>query len=81
MSAAYYRLPRDERWLTEGDSPDQIGGHGTEVAQVAYCLSARVRENYAIKAQDSRSRPEPQSSGMGPQGSAGAAVRARSIAR
>lgn len=43
----YYELPKDKRWL-ESDSPYEIGGRATDITQIAYSLTARVREMYPI---------------------------------
>jgi len=43
----YYKLPKDDRWL-EGDSPYSIGGRDTDISQIAYSLSHRVRELFPI---------------------------------
>lgn len=43
----YYELDKEKRWL-EGDSPCEIGGRATDVSQIAFSLSHRVRELYPI---------------------------------
>lgn len=43
----YYDLPKDKQWLG-GDSPYVIGGRNTDISQIAYSLSHRVRELYPI---------------------------------
>ena len=43
----YYELDKEKRWL-ESDSPGEIGGRDTDVSQIAFSLSHRVREMYPI---------------------------------
>lgn len=44
----YYALPKDKRWLRDGDSPYAIGGRDTDIEQIGVCLRFRVRELYPI---------------------------------
>ena len=43
----YYELDKEKRWL-DSDSPYEIGGRDTDVSQIAFSLSHRVRELYPI---------------------------------
>jgi len=43
----YYKLPKDDRWLGD-DNPCTIGGRNTDIEQIAFALSRRVREIYPI---------------------------------
>jgi len=43
----YYKLDKEKRWLGS-DSPYTIGGRSTDVSQIAFSLSQRVRELYPI---------------------------------
>ena len=43
----YYELDKEKRWL-DNNSPYEIGGRATDVSQIAFSLSHRVRELYPI---------------------------------
>ena len=43
----YYKLGKEERWLGD-DSPSNVGGRDTDVSQIAFSLSHRVRGLYSI---------------------------------
>lgn len=44
----YYDLPKDDRWMPDGWNPDDIGGHYTDVSQIAWSLEHRVKELFPI---------------------------------
>ncbi len=44
----YYDLPKDKRWLKNGESPYSIGGQDTDIETIGLCLQSRVREMYSI---------------------------------
>ncbi len=46
----YYQLPRDKRWLEDGDSPYSIGGRSTDVDQIAYSLIYSVKQLFPMNA-------------------------------
>ena len=44
----YYGLPKEKRWLAEGDNPDSIGGRDTDVSQIGYSLEIIIKGLYPI---------------------------------
>jgi hypothetical protein len=34
----YYKLPKDKRWLRDGDSPYSIGGRDTDISEIGHSL-------------------------------------------
>lgn len=44
----YYDLPKEKRWLRDGDSPDSIGGRDTDVSQIAWSLEHTIKNMFPI---------------------------------
>lgn len=44
----YYDLPKDKRWLQDGDSPYVIGGRSTDVEQIAFSLEHIIKARYPV---------------------------------
>lgn len=46
----YYKLPKDDRWMPDNWTPDEIGGHYTDIGTIAFCLTDRVKTIFPINA-------------------------------
>ena len=44
----YYDLPKDKRWLRDGDTPHLIGGRSTDISLIGASLESRLRERYQV---------------------------------
>ena len=48
MSELYYKIPKDFRWMQDGDNPYNIGGRSTDISQIAHSLITYVKNRYSI---------------------------------
>ena len=44
----YYDLLKDQRWMPDNWSPEGIGGHPTDISQIALCLIRHVKGMFPI---------------------------------
>lgn len=44
----YHDLPKEKRWLRDGDSPYSIGGRSTDIENIGFALEDRLRGLYPI---------------------------------
>lgn len=42
----YYKLPKDKQWLSDGNSPYQLGGRNTDIHQLYFSLVNEIKMLY-----------------------------------
>jgi hypothetical protein len=48
MSETYYKLPREQRWLKNPDSPTCLGGQNTDLEMLGLYLGERIKQMYPV---------------------------------